>query len=133
MDSGNQGVSDIPVAPVLIHYGWNIPDEIRTWRTVRCGVHEDTHGSCRVTDTYVYCQACGFKGDAVDIVKHYEGLGFSDAVNRAAELAGVSDSTVRGGTGGRYGSSDLPRGSRAHRRSRPWSPNRLRTRGVSDV
>ena len=43
-----------------------------------CPFHSDKHPSMKV-DTRYYCFGCGEKGDAVDFVSKYFGLGLKDA------------------------------------------------------
>ena len=84
--------------PVLEHYGWDLPGARGVWQTVKCGAHDDGHKSCRISSDagHVKCMACGFSGDAIDVVRHYEGVGFKDAVAICEGITGGSGSEVRG-------------------------------------
>ena len=117
---------------VLEHYGWNLPAERTGWVTVKCGAHDDSHQSCRINhDTgYVLCMACGFPrdgkaGDAVNVVRYYEGCGYKDAVRRCQELTGGSELGVPRTGGRRRG---VPSSSRGDARNRKYVPPRLRSR-----
>ena len=70
--------------PVLEHYGWDLPSPRGSWQSVRCHAHEDKHASCRISQDsgQVKCLACNFKGDAIAVVQHYEGVNYPDAVRR---------------------------------------------------
>ena len=63
--------------PVLEHYGWTLPAPRGVWQSVRCHVHDDKHASCRVSQDagVIKCLGCEFKGSAIDVVRHYEGIG----------------------------------------------------------
>lgn len=111
--------------PVLEHYDWQLPAPRGVWQTVKCGAHDDSHMSCRISSDagQVKCLACGFAGDAIDVVKHYEGIGYKDAVRRCEELTGGSDTHVSG-TNRR--SRNVSGKSRYQSKRRPYVPPRLR-------
>lgn len=111
--------------PVLEHYGWELPAPRGTWQSIKCGAHEDSHASCRVSsdEGYVKCLACDFHGDAIDVVRHYEGIGFRAAVSRCEELTGGSDTGV---SRPNRGSRSVPSRSRYQSRNRQYVPPRLR-------
>ena len=126
---------DFDIHLVLESYGWDLPAARTGWVTVKCGAHDDSHQSCRISsDTgYVLCMACGFPkggkaGDAIDVVRHYEGTGYRDAKRRCEELTGGSKLGVSrtGGHGSRVSGS-----SRGDARNRKYVPPRLR-RGTDD-
>ena len=117
---------------VLAHYGWDLPGERSGWVSVRCGAHEDGHASCRISgDTgYVLCMACSFPkdgkaGDAIDVVRHYEGTGFRESKRRAEEITAAGGREVPLSTGASRAVSD---GSRGNSRNRRYTPPRLRGR-----
>lgn len=116
-------MSDIPIHSVLEHYGWHIPSTRTTWQTVKCQVHGDTHGSCRVNDQYVYCLACDFRGDAIDVVRHYRPeLSFREAKSEAEQIAGIVD--AGGGTGPHRGGPQGGRTRSGAGRTYPTRPAR---------
>ena len=82
--------------PVLEHYGWELPAARSGWVTIKCGAHADSHASCRANNEVgaVACMACGFKGDVVKIIQHYEGCGYREALTIAETLSGNSDRRV---------------------------------------
>ncbi len=116
--------------PVLEHYDWELPAPRGTWQTVKCGAHDDSHQSCRISSDAgkVKCLACGFSGDAIDVVQHYEGIGYRDAVSRCEEITGASDGLVSQSSRPRRTVSGK---SRYQRRDREYVPPRLR-RGTDD-
>jgi len=131
--AGDTVVSDqYDIYAVLAHYGWDLPGERSGWVSVRCGAHEDGHASCRISgDTgYVLCMACSFPkdgkaGDAIDVVRHYEGTGFRDSKRRAEEITAAGGRVVSRSTGASRSVSD---GSRGNGRNRKYVPPRLRER-----
>jgi len=104
--------------PVLEHYGWELPAPRGGFQSVKCSKHGDTHNSASVSEesNYVFCHACDFKGDAIDVVMAYEGIGFKDAVRRCEEIAG----------GGATMGDKLRSGGRDKRGGRSYKPPRLR-------
>ena len=82
--------------PVLEHYGWNMPHARGGWQPIKCKEHGDTHASASVSHDagVIKCMACDFGGDAITIVRYYEGLGYRDAVSRCEEITGTGDRSV---------------------------------------
>ncbi len=122
----------LDIHAVLEAFGWELPGERSGWVTVKCGAHEDSHQSCRISaDTgYVLCMACGFPkdgkaGDAIDVVRHYEGTGFRESKRRAEEITAAGGREVPLSTGASRAVSD---GSRGNSRNRRYTPPRLRER-----
>ncbi len=56
---------------------------------VCCPFHNDKHPSMKVDQRY-YCFACGAKGDVIDFVANYYGIGSKDAAERIASEFGIS-------------------------------------------
>jgi len=113
--------------PVLEHYGWDLPSPRGVWQSIKCGAHDDSHASCRISQEagQVKCLACDFKGDAIDVVRYYEKVNYPDAVRRCEELTEGSDRNVLQSS---RGYSRLPSRTRDKRRSRAYTPPRLRQR-----
>ena len=93
------------------------------WTMVKCEKHGEKHSSAAVNEEqgYVFCHACEFKGDAIDVVMIYEGVGFNDAVNRCEQITGsvAEHGSYKGGdSSGRNG--------RDKRSGRSYKPPRLR-------
>lgn len=111
--------------PVLEHYGWDLPGARGVWQTVKCGAHDDGHKSCRISSDagHVKCMACGFSGDAIDVVRHYEGVGFKDAVAICEGITGGSGNAVSAGSGVRGSVSGK---SRTQSSGRRYSAPRIR-------
>ncbi len=119
--------NDFDIHQVLEHYGWPLPGERTGWVTVKCGAHDDSHQSCRINSDngYVLCMACGFPkdgkaGDAIDVVRYYEGVGYRDAVRRCEDITGGSAGSGNPKRGRSYS------GSRGDARNRKYIPPRLR-------
>ena len=76
--------------PVLEHYGWDVGAPRYGWVTVKCGIHDDSHASCRVNNELgaLACMACGFKGDTIKLIRHMEGCSYVEAVRIAKKLSG---------------------------------------------
>jgi hypothetical protein len=67
-----------------------------------CPLHPDTNPSFAVypnTGRFV-CFGCQQKGDVIDLIEKAEGLNKKDAIMRAADMAGLPDSTTRPGPAG---------------------------------
>ncbi|OUX88360.1 MAG: hypothetical protein CBC03_09060 [Pseudoalteromonas sp. TMED43] len=113
--------------PVLEHYGWELPSPRGSWQSVKCQIHNDTHASCRVSYDAgrVKCLACDFRGDAIQVVQHYEGLSYKDAVSRCEEVSERGSGDVLQSSR-RY--SRLPSKSRNRRVRNSYTPPRLRQR-----
>lgn len=90
------------IADVLLHYfpHWEPPEDRKDWNQCLCPSHNEDRPSCSVSyeRDAVNCKACGFKGDAIAIIRRQEGLNYSEAVKRAAELSGASYIPVSGST-----------------------------------
>ncbi len=112
--------------PVLEQHGWSLPNPRGGWQSVKCGEHGDSHASARINFDIgrVKCLACDFGGDAIDVIKYYEGLGYRDAVRRCEEITGGGDSDVPRSGRTRSGVSS---GSRYSSRSSVYTPSRLRS------
>lgn len=117
------------IAPVLDHYGQEYDAGRSGNQQVRCVFHEERQPSASVNlDAGLFnCFACGIAGDAIELIKIREGVGFREAKRIAESLAGQSGSTVRGepDTGGSF----LPR-KQGHRPGRNrWVSPWVRRRG----
>ena len=91
------------IFPVLEYYEWELPSPRGVWQTVKCFAHPDSHASCRISSDIgqVFCQACGFKQDAIGVVQHYEALGYKEAVAKCELITGAADSGQALSKGGR--------------------------------
>lgn len=117
-------MSDIvyDIHAVLEKYGWDLPAPRSGWVTVKCHEHADSHASARISSDLgaVKCQACGFGGDVISIIKLKEGCTYAEAVRIAEEATSgsgreVRQSGYRGGTvSGREG---------YHNRGRRYAPS----------
>ena len=107
-----------PIWPVLEHYGWDLPSPKHGWTMVKCEKHGEKHSSAAVNEEqgYVFCHACEFKGDAIDVVMIYEGVGFKDAVRKCEEITGGVAILSQEGRGA----------TRDKRGARSYKPPRLR-------
>lgn len=96
---------------VLAHYGWELPGERTGWVSVRCGEHDDSHASCRINYDLgaVACLGCGFKGDAISVIRQKEQVSYREAVRIAEEITAAGGGEVRRERGGRRRVSDSPR------------------------
>jgi len=122
------------ISTVLSRYGIDVHVD-REIQTILCPVHDENVPSCRLfadeEKEYLYCHACGFQGDAFDLIKAKEGIDeFPAVVKFAEEHFGVGDEPLRKGPGRRGGISGrernivgtghfVPAGVR--RRTRSWS------------
>lgn len=72
---------------VLDHYGWEQPSQSSGWRAIKCHIHGDRHASASVNydEGRVYCHACGFSGDAYDVIQSEEGISDFNAAKRIGE------------------------------------------------
>ena len=105
------------------------------WQLILCPVHDESRPSCSVnTDENAFnCHACGAKGDTYDLIRliaerNGEVIDFKTARIRAAELSGISDSDLSGGTGRFTASGRVPPGSGYRPRYRNTVPSRIRPR-----
>lgn len=82
------------IFPVLAYYDWDLPSPRGVWQTVKCFAHSDSHASCRISSDIgqVFCQACGFKNDAIGVVQHYDGISYKEAVAKCELITGAADS-----------------------------------------
>ena len=112
---------------VLTHYGWKIPGSKMRWQTIACGLHEDRTPSCRVNDASggVTCFSCGFKGDAVGLIRHIEGVGWREAYSECESIT-VGDSIEVSGQ--RSIGSNVSFNSGDNRRGGTYVPPRVRGR-----
>lgn len=97
--------------PVLQYYGH---DTSKGPGKIQCQFHEDDHPSATWNDRTFKCHACGVWGDAVRIVKEQEDVGWREAYEIAAGIAGDEHGSVAeepGPRGGIPGGSGLLRGS----------------------
>ena len=113
------------IIAILEHYGWELRGPRVGWYSTRCYEHDDAHASATINVEVgaVKCMACDFKGNAVSIVAQKEGLNYRDAISRAKELSGTSNSNLyRSPT-----ASPRVSGRQGHNRGdRPYLPPRLR-------
>lgn len=92
--AGNFSVPEIPIIPILIHFGFaehELHDYGGGWRKVCCAFHGERNPSASysVDKRGFKCHACGVEGDAIKLLQTQEGLSFRDALAKACELAGI--------------------------------------------
>lgn len=61
-----------------------------------CPFHTESTPSFTVHEKYFKCFGCGKGGDVFEFIQGVEGIGFSDAVKRVAEIVGVQPIKVNG-------------------------------------
>src|SRR6476646_9258786 len=92
-----------PIGPVLETFGGQPVVEGYGWKPYRCPFHKDSDASASVnTQKQVFnCHASGDcpSGNAVQVIKEWEGLTYREAVQRAAEISGESVGNVRSPSG----------------------------------
>jgi len=112
--------SDVPkfsIWTVLEFFGWDLPAPRGGWQSIKCEKHGDTHNSASISEEaeFIFCHACDFKGDAINVVMIYEGVSFGEAKSRCTEITGSDiQATARRG------------GGRDRRGARSYKPPRLR-------
>jgi DNA primase len=85
-----------PIAAVLEEFGFENVPHLRTgFAKVLCIFHPDTTPSATVSRYGFKCWACGRSGDSIKLLREEEGLSFAAAIERAAEITGVTS----GGSG----------------------------------
>ncbi len=57
-------------------------------KMICCPFHDDRHPSMKVDERY-YCFGCGVKGDAIDFVANYYGIGLKEAAEKIAADFGL--------------------------------------------
>ncbi|WP_459962015.1 CHC2 zinc finger domain-containing protein [Nocardia sp. IFM 10818] len=89
----------VVISKVIQHYypEWEPPEDRSTFNKTCCPFHGESRPSATVNfdDGRFHCFACGVKGDAIDIVRHEEGVSFAEAKRRTAEITGGGDPPVR--------------------------------------
>ncbi|MET8684822.1 CHC2 zinc finger domain-containing protein [Streptomyces sp. NPDC004732] len=80
-----------PIRGVLERYypDWLPPEPGRGWLKTLCPAHDEATPSASVNYELgaVKCQACGFKGDAISIIRKEEGVDYATALRISEELA----------------------------------------------
>lgn len=115
----------IPIEGVLDKYGVDYRSDRSGNQSVLCPFHEDSHRSASVNlgEGVFKCFTCPAQGSAVTLLMEQEGMGLSEAIRVAQELADAAGASVSRGSDG--GDSFLPRrkGSRPGRRAwkSPWT------------
>ena len=96
---------NLPIGPILEHYGANVPDLTPgcRWKPIRCVFHDDQNASASVNYTGYKCHSCPAHGNAVTLIAWKEKIDFASAERRAQEILGPSYREVREGSkrGGR--------------------------------
>ena len=120
----------VPLWDVLEHYGWQLPADLERWQSIRCHIHGESRASCRANSAlgYVACLACGFKGDAITIIMHYEGVEFKDAIGIAEGIVGSSNVHISNSTNGNSNRSVVSGTTRDRRNNGRYVPPRLKRR-----
>lgn len=62
-------------------------------KMICCPFHGDKHPSMKIDKRY-YCFGCGARGDAIDFVANYYGIGLMAAAERIADEFGISYDTT---------------------------------------
>jgi DNA primase len=116
---------NLPIKPLIEHYGGKIPRNIGGWQKIRCPFHKDTHASAGVSvdEGLFVCHGCGIKGNAINIIMAVEGKKFREAVKIAEGITGESHKALqqKSSLGRRVSQSSgdrLSRGSKDTIRSR---------------
>lgn len=118
----------IELGPILDHYDQEFNPDRGGNQQVRCVFHDDRHASASVNlDEGVFnCFTCGIGGDAIELIKIQEGVGFGEAKRLAEELAGKDSSEVPRVSDS--GSGFLPRKQGHRQRGKgyvsPWARKR---------
>ena len=113
-----------PIGPVLESYGGDSVVEGLGWKPYRCPFHGDRDASASVnTQLQVFnCHAADCpKGSATQVIMQHERVTFTEALERAKEIAGGDDTPVRG-TRGRGGGVSRLKGNQSGNRTfrRTW-------------
>ncbi|MBO6308232.1 MAG: DNA primase [Oribacterium sp.] len=58
-------------------------------KMIYCPFHDDKHPSMKIDKRY-YCFGCGARGDAIDFVANYYGIGLKEAAERIAGEFGIT-------------------------------------------
>ena len=117
MRTTSSEVPKFPIWPVLEFFGWDLPAPRGGWQSIKCEKHGDKHNSASISEEaqFIFCHACEFKGDAIDIVIIYEGVSFNEAKLRCEEITGNEMPSISGRGG-----------ARDKRGARSYKPPRLR-------
>lgn len=80
----------VDVMNLLRHYDIQKLERAGEWIKGCCPYHNDSNPSfgMKIGDTSFHCFSCGVSGDAIRLVMDKEGLDFSSAIGRLAELSG---------------------------------------------
>lgn len=121
-------MSQYLIAPVLEHYGWDIPDERPGNVPIKCGEHGEKRASASINfeKNVVHCFGCDFAGDAIAIVRRKEGLEYVDAVKFIEGIAGASDSRT---PAARFVGEGIPRAAGNKKGNKRYVPARRGPRG----
>src|SRR5690606_4942528 len=90
---------DLPIGPILEHYGADVPDLTPgcRWKPLRCVFHDDQNASASVNYTGYRCHSCPAHGNAVTLIAWKENIDYASAERRAQEILGPSYREVREG------------------------------------
>lgn len=90
---------DLPIGPILEHYGANVPDLTPgcRWKPIRCVFHDDQNASASVNYTGYKCHSCPAHGNAVTLIAWKEKIDYTSAERRAKEILGPGHREVREG------------------------------------
>jgi DNA primase len=82
--------NNLPIKPVIEHYGGRLNRNIENWQKVKCPFHDDSHASAGVSvrEGLFVCHGCGVKGNAINIVAIQEGVKFREAIKIAEGITG---------------------------------------------
>lgn len=107
---------ELPIEAVLAYHGWVGHARGSGWEPIRCPYHDDktASASVHVEKGAFTCHACGISGDAIKLIMHFEGVGFTDAVRIATETYGAERPERRRGLS-RERKQFRPRRLRGHR------------------
>lgn len=115
-------ISKPDIAIVLQHYGIDVIDK-HGWVPCKCVIHDDSHASAAYNlDTQGYnCLVCQVIGDVYTLVQAKEGISFTDAKRKAAQITNGRSRKilqVSNATG-----SLLPSGTRNNKERRKYVPS----------
>ena len=97
-------IKNLPIKPLIEHYGGKIPRDVHGWQKIKCPFHDDAHASAGVStkEGIFVCHGCGIKGNAINIVMEVEGKKYYEAIKIAEGITGEShEALLRKSTLGR--------------------------------
>ena len=82
---------------IQFYYPFFICPTWDSWSKVLCPFHSETNASATINIELnkFHCFVCDVKGDAIDIIRHEEGVNFVIAKRRLQEILGDSSEELR--------------------------------------